>query len=422
MRSGRIEKVGAALQLAGKVAEVDCKGQYLLPGVIDDQVHFREPGLTHKGSIATEARAAVAGGVTSFMEMPNTSPPATTVKELEKKYEIAAHTSPANFSFYLGATNENYDEVAAADYGRICGIKAFLGSSTGNLLVDDEAALEKLFSIGHALIATHCEDEARIRANTAHWKNLTYLPEDVHARVRDEEACYLSSSKAVARAKRLGTRLHVLHITTEEECALFEPGGFLEKKKRITSEVCVHHLHFTAEDYSRFGDQIKCNPSIKAPRHKAALWKALAEDRLDVIATDHAPHTWEEKQAGYWQAPSGLPLVQHPLTLMLKYVAVGAITLPKVVEKMCHLPAELFKVRNRGYLDEGCFADMVLVSENEWTVSKENLLYKCGWSPLEGTSLPYCIDKVWVNGKLAAQNGKPLEGVLGMRLEFDLHE
>lgn len=419
LKGNRIDKIAPRIETPFSVREIHADGLYLLPGVIDDQVHFREPGLTHKASIATESRAAVAGGVTSFMEMPNTNPPTLTQDLLEDKYAIGARTSLANYSFFMGVSNDNVEEVLKTNKkkDRVAGIKIFMGSSTGSMLVDNYVVLNKIFGEAEMLIATHCEDERIIAAN-----KLKYPDADnasFHPKIRDAEACFESSFSAIQLAKQNDTRLHILHISTARELQLFSNMMPLDKK-RITSEVCVHHLHFTAEDYARLGNLIKCNPAIKAPENRDALWEALLDDRLDIIATDHAPHTWEEKQQPYAQAPAGLPLVQHTLLMMLHYVQKGKISLEKVVQKMSHAPAVCFQVRERGYIREGYFADLVLVDLNQvTTVSKDNILYKCGWSPLEGTEFPARITHTIVSGNVVYEQGKIMEGSHGMRLEYD---
>lgn len=411
-----------ASDLSGRSADqvIDANGQYLLPGIIDDQVHFREPGLTYKATIQSESRAAVAGGVTSFMEMPNTVPNALTQDLLADKYAIAARTSLANYSFFMGASNQNLDEVLRTDPRTVCGIKVFMGSSTGNMLVDNERVLDELFRQSPMLIATHCEDEATIRANTERYR-AEYGPDAparIHPLVRDEAACLKSSSLAVELARRHNARLHVLHISTADELALFSNDVPLTEK-RITAEVCVHHLWFDSRDYERLGKQIKCNPAIKALHHKEALLTALLDDRLDIIATDHAPHTWDEKQQPYWQAPSGLPLVQHPLLMMLEFVQQGKLSLETVVRKMCHAPADCFQLDRRGYVREGYWADLVLVDMNQpTTVSKENLLYQCGWSPLEGNTFGASVTHTLVSGELVYKNGQLLTDRPGERLLF----
>ena len=405
-----------------RIEEIDGTGQTLIPGVIDDQVHFREPGLTHKATIYTEAKAAVRGGVTSFMEMPNTNPPAFTQDLLEQKYDTAKHHALANYSFFMGTSNDNLDEVLRTNDKKndICGVKIFMGSSTGNLLVENPILLERIFEGSEVLIATHCEEERLIKDNLAKAiaENRKLTAAD-HPIIRDEEVCFESSFRAVQMAKKFGTRLHVLHITTAKELQLFSNMLPLEEK-RITSEVCVHHLHFTSDDYARLGNQIKCNPAIKAPHHKTALWEGLLDDRLDIIATDHAPHTWAEKQEDYLHAHAGLPLVQHALGLMLHYVAEQKITIERVVEKMSHAPARCFQINNRGYIREGYYADLVLLDRNTpETISKENILYKCGWSPLEGFTQPATVSKTFVNGHMVYGNGGFDESKTGMRLQFN---
>jgi len=418
----RISKISQVIDNKYNATEINGEGKYLLPGVIDDQVHFREPGLTHKANIHSESIAAVAGGTTSFMEMPNTKPAALTQELLEEKYQIAANSSPANYSFFMGTSNENTDEILNTNDKKndVCGIKIFMGSSTGNMLVDNHLTLDKVFRETELLIATHCEDERIIKANLEAFqksgKNI--LPSD-HPIIRNEEACFESSLMAVQLAKRNNTRLHILHISTAKELQLFTNLIPLEQK-RITSEVCVHHLHFTADDYATLGNKIKCNPAIKAPENKAALWEALLDDRLDIIATDHAPHTIEEKSGDYLHAHAGLPLVQHSLLLMLHYVKEGKISIEKVVEKMSHAPARCFQIAERGFIREGYYADLVLVDMNKTTTaSKENILYKCGWSPLEGFQFPATIEKTFVNGYPVYENGKVDASYRGMRLKFN---
>lgn len=421
VEDGFIARIGTGL--SGKTADtvIDAGGQYLIPGVIDDQVHFREPGLTHKATIGSEARAAIAGGTTSFMEMPNTVPNTLTQELLADKYAIAARTSPANYSFFMGVSNDNRDEVLKTDPRTVCGIKIFMGSSTGSMLVDDVHILEALFRESPMLIATHCEDEATVRARTELFRQ--QYGDDaqafIHPLIRNEEACLKSSSLAVELAKRYNTRLHILHLTTADELHLFQNDISLSDK-RITSEVCVHHLWFSADDYDRLGNQIKCNPAIKASPNRAALWEALLDDRLDIIATDHAPHTWNEKQQPYWKAPAGLPLVQHALLMMMQAVHDGKISLERVVQKMCHAPADCFCIDRRGYVREGYWADLVLLAASRPTiVAKDNILYQCGWSPLEGTSLPGMVTHTIVSGKLAYTNGAFNETVRGERLLFN---
>ncbi|MEZ4896641.1 MAG: dihydroorotase [Saprospiraceae bacterium] len=421
VRNGRIAKVGPLIEAGRQVQEIDCTGLWIIPGIIDDQVHFREPGLTHKATIGTESRAAVAGGITTFMEMPNTKPPALTQTLLEDKYAIAARVSPANYSFYMGVSNDNYEEVVCTDPKQVCGIKIFMGSSTGNMLVDDMQTLEKVFADAPCLIATHCEDEATIRANLAAYKEQygDAIPFTAHGLIRSREACLASSSLAVELARKHGTRLHILHITTREEVQLFDEEKPL-KDKLITSEVCVHHLHFTDADYPELGSLIKCNPAIKTREDREALREGLRKGNLDIIATDHAPHTWEEKQGNYLEAPSGLPLVQHSLGLVMSMVKEGVITPVMMVEKMAHAPAECFRISERGYLDEGFWADLVVVDpQSTTTVTKDSLHYKCGWSPLEGKSLPGVVKQTWVNGECVYRDGVLLPAKPGQRLMFD---
>ena len=440
---GRIEKISPQIsRINTDYAEINGENKYLFPGCIDDQVHFREPGLTHKATIYSEARAAVAGGVTSFMEMPNTVPPAFTQELLEDKYSLAANRSLPNYSFYMGTSNNNAHEVLRTNDKRkeICGIKIFLGSSTGNLLVDNPNTLDKIFRESALLIATHCEDEKIIRQNLeklkASGKELTAAD---HPLIRNEDACYESSLYAIQIAKKYNTRLHILHISTEKELQLFTNMIPL-KDKRITAEVCVHHLHFTSDDYERLGNQIKCNPAIKAPHNKEALWKALLDDRLDVIATDHAPHTLEEKgftrnngmlltlppwtgdggRSNYEKAHAGLPLIQHPLLLMLYYYKQGKISLEKIAEKMSHAVADCFQIKERGFIREGYHADLAIVDLNQSTkVTKENILYKCGWSPLENFVFPASVTHTFINGNLVYGNGEWNESTKGQRLKFD---
>ncbi|MBK8389617.1 MAG: dihydroorotase [Saprospiraceae bacterium] len=416
----RIEKIAPAIDVQAD-REIDAFGKWVIPGIIDDQVHFREPGLTYKADIESESRAAVAGGVTSFMEMPNTKPPTLTQELLEQKYQIAAQNSWANYSFFMGASNDNIEEVLKTDATKVCGIKVFMGSSTGNMLVDDEKALEQLFSKVDMLIATHCEDEKTIRENLEIYtkKSLEKLTAENHPLIRSIEACLLSSSKAVALAKKHNTRLHVLHISTKDELALFTNKIPL-KEKRITAEACVHHLYFTSKDYLHLGNQIKCNPAIKDPEHAAALFPALLEDKLDIIATDHAPHTWQEKSLPYMEAPSGLPLVHHSLNMMLDFLWKGAISMEKIVEKMCHAPADCFKLVDRGYLDEGKFADLVIIDPTRsWMVNKANILYKCAWSPLEGMRMKGKVTVTVINGKVIYKDGVFDHQGCGQRLMFE---
>jgi dihydroorotase len=418
IKNGRIERIGDNIQPTGNCEEINAEGLHLMPGVIDDQVHFREPGLTHKATIGTEARAAVAGGTTTFMEMPNTIPAALTQELLEDKYQIAANTAVANYSFFMGVSNTNVEEVLRTNAKKndVCGIKIFMGSSTGDMLVDNYITLSRIFAGAELLIATHCEDENVINANKAQYKDADHA--SYHPLIRNTEACFESSFSAVQLAKMHNTRLHILHISTARELQLF--GNMLPlEDKRITAEVCVHHLHFTADDYAQQGNLIKCNPAIKAAENKAALWAALLDDRLDIIATDHAPHTWDEKQQPYQKAPSGLPLVQHSLQLMLQYAKEGKISIEKVVEKMSHAPAVCFNIAERGYLREGYHADMVLVNMNEqMTVTKQNLLYKCGWSPFEGHTFPVSVHTTFVNGDIAYSNGQVNDACRGQRVKF----
>ena len=398
---------------------VDANGSYVMPGVIDDQVHFREPGLTHKASIYTESRAALVGGTTSFMEMPNVNPQTITNFLLEEKYELGAASSAVNYSFYLGATNHNLEEIKKVNPNNVCGVKIFMGSSTGDMLVDQPHALEGLFAHSPILIATHCECESRVKARFAN--SVAFFGEEIapeeHPVIRDAEACYLSSSYAIELANKYDARLHILHISTEKETHLFRNDIPLAQKK-ITAEVCVHHLHFCDRDYIKLGNLIKCNPAIKKESDRAALWEALLDDRFDVIATDHAPHTWEEKQNKYAQSPSGLPLVQHSLSMMMDYVDAGKIGIEKMVEKMCHNPAILYQIHNRGFLREGYAADIVLLGKSSEPVNKSNLLYKCGWSPLEGHQFKYQPQKVWVNGVLGYDGGLT-ENYNALRLLFN---
>ncbi len=422
IENGRIKKIATTITANNlNLIEINGEGKHLLPGCIDDQVHFREPGLTHKASIYTESKAAIAGGVTSFMEMPNTIPNTLTQELLENKYAIGAQTSLANYSFFMGVSNDNAIEALKTNEKRkdICGIKIFMGSSTGNMLVDNPNALDKIFSESEVLIATHCEDESIIKRNLEKLKTIgkELNPAD-HPTIRDEEACYESSLYAIQIAKKYNSRLHILHISTEKELQLFT-NMFPLNEKRITAEVCVHHLHFTANDYALFGNKIKCNPAIKAANNKEALWKALLDDRLDVIATDHAPHTWEEKNEPYEKAHAGLPLVQHSLSLMLYYYKQGRITLEKIAEKMSHAVADCFQISERGYIREGYFADLVILDMTKPNiVSKKNILYKCGWSPLEDFAFPASITHTFVNGNLVYGNGEWDESVKGQRLQF----
>lgn len=421
IKNGRIEQISQQGISENNYEIINAEGLWLLPGVIDDQVHFREPGLTHKASIATESAAAVAGGTTTFMEMPNTVPNAITQELLEQKYEIAKHCSPANYSFFMGTTNDNLEEVLKTNPKNVCGVKIFMGSSTGNMLVDEPNVLEKLFAKCEMLIATHCEDEATVKRNTELY--LAKYGDDMAARyhpeIRSREACLLSSTFAANLAKKHGTRLHILHITTADEVSLFSNTMPL-KDKKITAEVCVHHLTFEASDYETLGNKIKCNPAIKYAEDRTALWQALNNNLFDIVATDHAPHTTEEKNNVYIKSPSGLPLVQHSLVQMIEHSKNGLISKERMVEKMSHAPAECFKISNRGYLREGYFADLVLVNPNQnYTVSKNNILYKCGWSPFKGKTFSSSIYSTYVNG-IKVYDQKGLKGELaGMRLEFE---
>lgn len=422
MENGRISRIDDRIPTPAGAVVIDGTGKHLLPGAIDDQVHFREPGLTHKANIATESRAAVAGGVTSFMEMPNTKPAALTLDLLEDKYAIAAATSAANYSFFMGTSNDNIDEVLRVNDHRrdICGVKVFMGSSTGNMLVDNLLSLERLFRESEVLIATHCEDERIIKTNLARIKaEKSHLEPSDHPIIRDVDACFESSFMAVQIAKRYNTRLHILHISTARELQLFSNMLPLAEK-RITCEVCVHHLHFTADDYATLGNRIKCNPAIKSPENRAGLWQALLDDTIDVIATDHAPHTREEKSEDYEHAHAGLPLVQHSLPLMLHYHREGRISLEHIVQKMSHDVATCFQIRERGFIREGYHADLVIVDlDHPFTVTTDNILYKCGWSPLEGTTFPASVTHTFVNGQLVFEQGRIHEDIRGQRMQFD---
>ncbi len=422
IKNGFIERIDAQINAKADTI-IDATNKYVLPGIIDDQVHFREPGLTHKATIRTESRAAVAGGVTSFMEMPNVNPPSVSQPLLAEKYQIGAASSLANYSFFMGATNDNLEEVLKTNPRNVCGIKAFMGSSTGNMLVDNPVTLENLFSKCPMLIATHCEDEATVRNNTEFWKAQLAAKNEVgtaalHPIIRNVDACFLSSSFASELAKKHNTRLHILHISTAKELALFTNEIPLSKK-RLTAEVCVHHLYFNDSQYAKLGNLIKCNPAIKSKSDQTALLAALLDNRLDIIATDHAPHTWEEKQQPYFAAPSGLPLVQHTLQLMLSFYFKGKISLERIVEKMCHAPAECFHIEKRGYLDEGNWADVLIVDlDKKNKVKKDTIHYKCQWSPLEGKILRGSVDTTIVSGHLAYQNGQFFEEKMGERLMF----
>lgn len=415
----RIEKIGSNLSVKD-AQTIDAKGALLLPGLIDDQVHFREPGLTHKGTIASESRSAVAGGVTSFMEMPNTVPPVFTQELLEQKYAIASRDSLANYSFFMGASNDNLEEALKTDLKKVCGLKIFMGSSTGNLLVDNPRVLEGFFSRFPGLIAAHCEDEPTIRKNLEDFRTKygENVPIECHPLIRSEEGCYKSSSFAVGLARRHGTRFHILHISTARETRLFDNNIPLERKM-ITAEACIHHLWFNDSDYARLGTKIKWNPAIKTQQDQSAIFQAVLDNHIDIIATDHAPHTLEEKRNTYFNAPSGGPLVQHSLIAMLEFYHQGKISLEKIVEKMCHNPAILFRIEDRGFIREGYFADLVMVDlKNPWVVEKSNILSKCGWSPFEGQTFQSRVSRTFVSGRLAYENGKIIEGGTGKRLSF----
>jgi len=420
IKEGRIEKIANQIETKGAITEIDGENQFLLPGVIDDQVHFREPGLTHKANIYSEAKAAIAGGTTSFMEMPNTQPPVFTQELLEDKYQIGAQTSLANYSFYMGTSQDNLEEILKTNEKKkdVCGVKIFMGSSTGNLLVENPLVLEKIFGGSELLIATHCEEESLIKRNKAALEAIKpVLEASDHPIIRDEEVCFESSFKAIQLSKKFDSRLHILHISTAKELQLFSNLRTLADK-RITAEVCVHHLHFTANDYASLGNLIKCNPAIKAPENKNALWEGLLNDQLDVIATDHAPHTWAEKQEAYAHAHAGLPLVQHGLMLMLKYVDEGKMSMEKMVEKMSHAVATCFQIKDRGFIREGYHADLVLVKKAPYTVTKENIVYHCGWSPFKGEGFPYQINTTFVNGCKVYHEGVFNEAQKGQRLQF----
>ena len=420
IENGIIKKISDSIAL-DSIPVIDAEGKYLIPGLIDDQVHFREPGLTHKATIDTESKAAVAGGVTTFIEMPNTVPQATTQKLLQDKFDIAEKTSFVNYSFMFGGTNDNLEELLQTDPKTVAGIKLFLGSSTGNMLVDNLDVLEKIFSSTQLIISVHCEDEATIKKNTAHYKALygENIPIELHPVIRSEEACYLSSSKAIALAKKTGARLHVFHLSTAKETALFRndiPLG----EKQITAEVCVHHLWFSDEDYKEKGTHIKWNPAVKTAKDRQGLWDALLDDRIDIIASDHAPHTLEEKSNSYLNAPSGGPLVQHTLLALLEKVKEQVFSIEKLVEKACHNPAKIFQIEKRGFIREGYFADLVLVDmKAAQTVSKENILYKCGWSPFEGITFSSSVTHTFVNGVLIYNQGVFNTSTKGKRITFN---
>jgi dihydroorotase len=416
-----ITKISFKIKPTKNVEVINAEGKFLIPGFIDDQVHFREPGLTHKANIATESRAAIAGGITTFIEMPNTVPQATTQHLLEDKFKIAAADSYANYSFMFGGTNDNLEELLKTDPKKVAGIKLFLGSSTGNMLVDNEEILEKIFSSTKMIISVHCEDEETIRKNTAIYKEKygDDIPLKYHPLIRSEEACYLSSSKAIKLAKKTGARLHIFHLSTEKETHLFRNDIPLEEKQ-ITAEVCIHHLWFSDKDYEEKGTHIKWNPAVKTEKDRLGLWKALLDDRIDVLATDHAPHTLDEKNNNYLNAPSGGPLVQHAIIALLEKVKEGVIPIEKAVEKMSHNPAKLFQIEKRGFIKEGYFADIVLIDINKpQTVSKDNILYKCGWSPFEGTTFSSTITHTFVNGNLIYNNGIFNDEIKGKRITFN---
>ena len=422
IEADRIAEIAPSISVKNADTKViDADGFYLIPGMIDDQVHFREPGLTHKATIKTESRAAVAGGITSFIEMPNTVPQATTIDLLEEKFAIAAKDAHANYSFMFGGTNDNLSEILKVDKTKVAGLKLFLGSSTGNMLVDNPKVLEEIFSKTDLLISTHCEDEATIKKNLEQAIAIygDDIPMEKHPEIRSEQACYISSSQAIALAKKTGARLHVFHLSTAKETKLFDKKKPL-KDKKITAEVCVHHLWFTSEDYASKGSKIKWNPAVKTKKDREGLWKALNEGRIDVIATDHAPHTLEEKDNVYTKAPSGGPLVQHALEALFEMHRKGYITVEKLVEKVAHNPAILFEIKDRGYIREGYKADLVLINPNApWTVTKENIAYKCGWSPFEGTTFRARVTHTFVNGHLAYENGKIAKATNGERLTFN---
>ena len=420
IENGVIKKVDSSIT-TNSMTVIDASGKYLIPGLIDDQVHFREPGLTHKATIGSESRAAVAGGITTFIEMPNTVPQATNQQLLQDKFNIAEKTSYANYSFMFGGTNDNLEELLKTDPKTVAGIKLFLGSSTGNMLVDNLEVLEKIFSSTKLIISVHCEDEETIKKNIAdHVAQYgEQIPIELHPVIRSEEACYLSSSRAIALAKKTGARLHVFHLSTAKETALFRNDIPIEEKQ-ITSEVCVHHLWFSDQDYKEKGTHIKWNPAVKTAADRQGLWKALLDDRLDIIATDHAPHTLEEKSNSYLKAPSGGPLVQHALLALLEKVSEKVISIEKLVEKACHNPAIIFQIENRGFIREGYYADLVLIDlKAPQTVCKENILYKCGWSPFEGTTFSSSVTHTFVNGVLMYNEGTFNDDVKGKRITFN---
>lgn len=423
IEDGRIAKIAGSIEGEAGWETLDAQGKHVLPGMIDDQVHFRQPGATHKGDIASESTAAVAGGITSFMDMPNVNPPTLNVERLEEKYGVAAEAARANYGFYLGASNSNIRDIEALAPNQACGVKVFMGASTGNLLVDDPEALNAIFARCPVPVVTHCEDTPTILANERHYRNVygENVPMAMHPHVRSADACYMSSSLAVDLANQHRARLHVLHLTTAREMVLFSDAPLAQK--RITAEVCVHHLFFDDSDYTSKGTLIKCNPAIKTEVDKQALLRAVAENRIDVIATDHAPHTWEEKQQPYFNAPSGMPLVQHALSSLLQQYHLGRLTLPTIVDKTSHAPARIFGVLERGFIREGYWADLAVVDLNApFTVTRSNILYKCGWSPFEGYKFQSSVYATFVNGELAYMEGKVAPGVRGQRLQFDNYE
>ncbi|MDZ7839680.1 MAG: dihydroorotase [Gammaproteobacteria bacterium] len=420
---GRIEKIASSIDARTEWQILDADGKHVLPGMIDDQVHFRQPGATHKGDIASESAAAVAGGITSFMDMPNVNPPTLNADRLEEKYRMAAGSARANYGFYLGASNGNIDDIQKLKPNQACGVKVFMGASTGNMLVDDPEALNAIFARCPVPVVTHCEDTPTIQANERHFRNLhgDNVPMAMHPHIRSADACYMSSSLAVELANQHHARLHVLHLTTAREMTLFSDAPLAEK--RITAEVCVHHLFFDDSDYASKGTLIKCNPAIKTDADRQALLRAVMENRIDVIATDHAPHTWEEKHQSYFEAPAGLPLVQHALLSLLQQYHMDRLTLPVIAEKTSHAPARIFGIPDRGFIREGCWADLVIVDlETPFTVTKRNILYKCGWSPFEGYKFRSSIATTFVNGEPAYHNGHVLQGIFGQRLQFDNFE
>ena len=421
IKDERIVKIASSITADEQTTVIDAKGSYVIPGIIDDQVHFREPGLTHKGNIASESRAAIAGGITSFIEQPNTNPQTTTISKLEEKMAMGQASSFANYSFAFGGTNDNLEELKRLDKNACSGVKLFLGSSTGNMLVDNSEVIKSIFSNTEMVISAHCEDEQTIKNNLEHYKNLygEDIPISAHPLIRSEEACFISSQNAINLAKKTGARLHVFHVSTAKETSLFSNDIPL-KDKKITAEVCLHHLWFTDKDYDEKGTLIKWNPAVKTQADKDGLWDALLDNRIDIIATDHAPHTLEEKQNKYLNAPSGGPLVQHALVAWMESVKQGKISMEKLVEKMCHNPAILFDIKERGFIREGYFADLTIVNPNaNWTVTKDNILYQCGWSPFEGTHFSSSVTHTFVNGHLAFENGIISEEKKAKRLTFD---